>query len=577
LEEQASGSRSSPIFTANFDAIIDPDDVPPEMTADAAAPPSSTPAVVAFLRGVERRAAVFSELQCGVPSLGDSAVAAALRAFPRVAPATPLADWPVRFWSLLLAAPDLRRTAEDARWNAPWETLATLGNGPRAALLLRLVAALELDAAAAALGVGADSYRAALQRAIPYRDDDTPDRDLWQAWVAEVRARVEGLPPDRLARLHAAPEAVRPPEPAPRPIETMAAPEPPRPAAPPDAPPAPTASHAPATPAPRPKRRHALAYAAMVLTVVAATVGGVFFLRPQWFDQIPGRGIRTRALPPADEPAARYDAELAAWTHRDFLAIADADGLRRAQDLAFYSWYAAQLAVQPAQDAGSPATAATVAVPAGVLAEPAPPFNPPPHASPLQAPVDVVLPPETASALQRAPANVQTALREQALLWTSWPPAQRTAFRQRAAQWDAQSFAERALQRTRYTAWRNLDAVAAEAVESAVQVFARQAPERQAQLRAEFDALDPTTQRGWLLGPAIGVDYPKLQPLLAQLPEAQHAPMLRVLRRMGAAERADLDVLAQRVPPQERDALVRDLLSTSDVNRAAWLRARLEQ
>ena len=184
LEEQASRSRSSPIFTANFDAIIDPDDVPPEMTADAAAPPSSTPAVVAFLRGVERRAAVFSELQCGVPSLGDSAVAAALRAFPRVAPATPLADWPVRFWSLLLAAPDLRRTAEDARWNAPWETLATLGNGPRAALLLRLVAALELDAAAAALGVGADSYRAALQRAIPYRDDDTPDRDLWQAWVA---------------------------------------------------------------------------------------------------------------------------------------------------------------------------------------------------------------------------------------------------------------------------------------------------------------------------------------------------------------------------------------------------------
>ena len=49
--------------------------------------------------------------------------------------------------------------------------------------------------------------------------------------------------------------------------------------------------------------------------------------------------------------------------------------------------------------------------------------------------------------------------------------------------------------------------------------------------------------------------------------QREHAPRLR----------ADLDVLAQRVPPQERDALVRDLLSTSDVNRAAWLRARLEQ
>jgi len=135
----------------------------------------------------------------------------------------------------------------------------------------------------------------------------------------------------------------------------------------------------------------------------------------------------------------------------------------------------------------------------------------------------------------------------------------------------------RAASRVRYAAWRGLDAVSAEAVENAVQAFARLPRGEQDRLRAEFDALDPVTQRGWLLGPAIGADYPRLHPLLAQLPESQHAPMLRTLRRMSAAERADLDVLAQRVPPQERDALVRDLLSTSDANRAAWLRARLEQ
>ena len=64
---------------------------------------------------------------------------------------------------------------------------------------------------------------------------------------------------------------------------------------------------------------------------------------------------------------------------------------------------------------------------------------------------------------------------------------------------------------------------------------------------------------------------------LAQLPEAQHAPMLRALRRMTNAERADLSVLAQRVPPQDRADLVRALLSTADDRRGAWLQMRLAQ
>ena len=124
-----------------------------------------------------------------------------------------------------------------------------------------------------------------------------------------------------------------------------------------------------------------------------------------------------------------------------------------------------------------------------------------------------------------------------------------------AAQWDAQPREVRTRLRERYAAWRALDAVSVEAIESAVQAFAHRTPQEQATLRAQFDALDPIAQRGWLLGPAIGGDYPKLHALLAQLPEAQHAPMLRVLRRMDNAERADLTVLAQRVPPQDRPAL----------------------
>jgi hypothetical protein len=195
----------------------------------------------------------------------------------------------------------------------------------------------------------------------------------------------------------------------------------------------------------------------------------------------------------------------------------------------------------------------------------------------LEAPVGIALAPATAAAVARVPAALQGDLRMQATLWTSWSPARRSDFLRRAAEWNALPIAQQAQRRERYDAWRRLEAVSAEAVENAVQAFARQAPDEQARLRAEFDALDPTTQRGWLLGPAIGADYPKLQPLLAQMPVAQHAPMLRVLRRMSSAERADLAVLAQRVPPQEREALIRNLLSTSDDNRAAWLRARLEQ
>jgi hypothetical protein len=54
-------------------------------------------------------------------------------------------------------------------------------------------------------------------------------------------------------------------------------------------------------------------------------------------------------------------------------------------------------------------------------------------------------------------------------------------------------------------------------------------------------------------------------------------PLLAALHAMTPTERADLAVLAQRTPPQRRDALRRGLLSTSDANRAAWLQAQLER
>lgn len=101
-------------------------------------------------------------------------------------------------------------------------------------------------------------------------------------------------------------------------------------------------------------------------------------------------------------------------------------------------------------------------------------------------------------------------------------------------------------------------------------------PEAEQQaVRQRFAALDTSTQRGWLLGPDLGADYPKLHPLLAQLPAEQHAPLLVALRVMGAAERADLARLAQRLPPQQRADLLRGLLATPVADRGAWLRLRV--
>src|SRR5690606_23319234 len=67
------------------------------------------------------------------------------------------------------------------------------------------------------------------------------------------------------------------------------------------------------------------------------------------------------------------------------------------------------------------------------------------------------------------------------------------------------------------------------------------------------------------------------QPLLMQVPAAQREPLLAVLHELSALQLDDLATLAQRTPPQERDALRRELLSTAATSRTAWLRQRLRR
>jgi hypothetical protein len=156
-------------------------------------------------------------------------------------------------------------------------------------------------------------------------------------------------------------------------------------------------------------------------------------------------------------------------------------------------------------------------------------------------------------------------------------PEQRVQFGQRLAAWNALPSREREQRRARYQAWLQLDAserVGLRALAAQVEAFP---PERRQALRAQFDALDDVQRHGWRLGPVLGRDYAPLHPLLAYVPAPQRLPLLARLRSMDEQQRVDLAVLAQRTPPQDRQALRSELLSVPPSEVAAWLRRKLIQ
>lgn len=191
--------------------------------------------------------------------------------------------------------------------------------------------------------------------------------------------------------------------------------------------------------------------------------------------------------------------------------------------------------------------------------------------------VAMALPAQLQGRLSQLPATLQRQLQARDALWTALPPGARESMRRRIAAWDTMPEAERRLQRERWEAWQALPPDQKLAVQAAALAFAALPADQQQALRSQYAQRDATDHHGWLLGPALGADFDGLQPLLLQVPPAQRQPLLDALHAMTPPERADLAVLAQRTPPQQRDALRRGLLSTSDANRAAWLQAQLER
>lgn len=178
--------------------------------------------------------------------------------------------------------------------------------------------------------------------------------------------------------------------------------------------------------------------------------------------------------------------------------------------------------------------------------------------------------------------------------WATLPAADRERLTARDARLQAMSPAERDALAARVAAWRALPAeartrqrAAFEAVDAmphaervrlqqAAAHFATLPDDARQALRLQFDQLDLGLQRGWLLGPTLGAEWPGLHALFAAMPAEQHAPAMLALRAASAQARTDLAVLAQRTPPHERDALRAEWLAVPADARDAWLRTRVD-
>lgn len=120
-------------------------------------------------------------------------------------------------------------------------------------------------------------------------------------------------------------------------------------------------------------------------------------------------------------------------------------------------------------------------------------------------------------------------------------------------------------------AWAQLDAAAQAGLREAALRFAGLPADEQASLQRRFAALDRMERRGWRFGPDLGDDWPGLQPWLGFVPEDERDPLLRILRAMDSAQRAQLAELLRRQSPAGRIELRQELLAIPAARRAGWL------
>ncbi len=505
--------------------------------------PIPASALGAFVHGIVARSWVLAREQTGDDGSADRLVSAAIARFAASAASLPLAQWPITWWSALL---EQRGMLAPALPGDP-SPLRALGAGARAALLLRLVAGLDLPHAAQALGVGQPAYEAALGQALSATgmDDAVLDRlrarlhDDVHAMSATARGALASLADAALPR-H--PSTLR-----------TASIDPVSPLAPAALTPAaltPAAlSPAARTPAVPDLRQLLMRHAPWIGLGVLAVVLAVAWAWRRAPAMLPGR---IEALPaeviapaPALDPAQVV-------THPDYAQIAHPDDERLAIDLAFLSWLSAS--TEPT----SPAKANAPESPSGQVPE---------QWRALLAPVADAWPTLDPASRSRFIA--------QATDWSARDAAARAALVQAVRSWDALPAPDRAHRRAPFTAWRALADGDRARISAAASHYAARSIAEQTDLRLQFAALPDDTQKLWRLGPALGPELTAMAPLFAFLPEDERPGLLSVLRSLDMDARRDLAVLAPRLGEAERAILRRELSAVPAAERAALIRARL--
>lgn len=486
--------------------------------------PSPSPALAAFLRGIERRAFVFAQVQSGSDEEALAAVGRAMRAFRSVSAVTPLSGWPADFWSLLLAQ------AELSGGEAPEPELSHLGAGPRAALLLRLVGGLDFVHAAQVLGVAEPTYRFALQRAL----QQLGEAGVSYAALGQLRERlhrqVKTLPAHHVEALAVLRGRVMRDEDEPAPV-------------------------APPTPSPWPRR---LAWVALVLLALA-------FAATWWKPApplLPG-GVQDLPAEAPAEPVAPVPGGSAQVIHPDYGALARPGDAALAAELDFFSWLAAR--------EGRPAEAGLGA--GGVPAPEAAPEDEP-NFEALPGPQRTLLV-ALASTWSRLDPATRRELIGHASHWLALDGPAREALGRRLAEWDELPAAERAARRGHLAAWSSLSADEQAWVREIADGFLAGDAAAQSAAREAFEALPAQARENWWLGPALGEWFSPVQPLFAYLPEDQRPPLLAMLRALSPQARDDLALLAGRLPAAEREGLRRALLEAPPEAREALVRERL--
>ncbi|WP_058833495.1 DUF3106 domain-containing protein [Luteimonas abyssi] len=195
----------------------------------------------------------------------------------------------------------------------------------------------------------------------------------------------------------------------------------------------------------------------------------------------------------------------------------------------------------------------------------------------LMVPVAVwgqALPPDLVRALEALPAGERARVQQQAQQWARLSPEQQQALRTRASEWDALPPLTRQARRASWESWQALPDDERARLRATAAAYARMSEAQRHELAERYAALDTFERDGWRLGSVLGADWPRLHGLFALVPDDQRVPLLELLRGLDDRARGDLAVIAQRTPPDERDALRRKLLSMAPQARADWLRGQ---